>query len=204
MNFLVTISRGIIENIHDGGNMRAFLAVKLSENIINDIKKLQEELKKYTVKGRWTNENNLHITLKFFGEINEEQVSEIRKTIDDISVNFKSFYIRLNKIGCFKEKDNIRVLWMDVKNDNNLILLHDAIETELSKVGFKKDDRKFKAHITVARDIILKKSIEEINNLYKLDSDYFAVSNIYLMESKLENNRRVYKSIFEVPLKTNK
>jgi len=198
------IPREIIENIHNGGNMRAFLAVKLSENIINDIKNLQEELKKYTIKGRWTNKDNLHITLKFFGEINEEQVSKIRETINDISANFKSFYIRLNKIGCFEGKDNIRVLWVDVKNDNNLILLHDAIETELSKAGFKKDDRKFKTHITVARDIILKKSIEEINNLYKLDSDYFAVSNIYLMDSKLENNRRVYKAIFDVPLKSNK
>ncbi|MGJ7044560.1 RNA 2',3'-cyclic phosphodiesterase [Thermoanaerobacterium thermosulfurigenes] len=184
--------------------MRAFLAIKLSENIINEINNLQEELKKYTIKGRCTNKDNLHITLKFFGEINEEQVSKIRETINNISSNFKPFYIRLNKIGCFEGKDNIRVLWVDVKNDNNLILLHDAIETELSKAGFKKDDRKFKTHITVARDIILKKSIEEINNLYKLDSNYFAVSNIHLMESKLENNRRVYKSILDVPLKSNK
>jgi 2'-5' RNA ligase len=184
--------------------MRAFLAIKLSENIINDIKNLQEQLKKYTIKGRWTNRDNLHITLKFFGEINEEEVSKIRKIINDISLNFKPFYIRLNKIGCFEGKDNIRVLWVDVKNDDRLKLLHDVIETELSKAGFKKDDRKFKAHITVAREIILVKSIEEINNLHKLDSDYFAVSNIHLMESKLENNRRVYKSIFDVSLKSNK
>ncbi|MBE0068331.1 RNA 2',3'-cyclic phosphodiesterase [Thermoanaerobacterium thermosaccharolyticum] len=184
--------------------MRAFLAVKLSESVINDIKNLQEELRKYTIKGRWTNKDNLHITLKFFGEIKVEEVNKIREIINDISANFESFYIKLNKIGCFEGKDSIRVLWVDVKNDNNLMLLHDAIEIELSKAGFKKDDRKFKTHITIARDIILEKSIEEINNLYKLDSDYFAISKIYLMESKLENNRRVYKSIFEVPLKSNK
>ncbi|MGB9678949.1 MAG: RNA 2',3'-cyclic phosphodiesterase [Thermoanaerobacteraceae bacterium] len=184
--------------------MRAFLAIELSENIIKDIKNLQEDLKKYTIKGRWTNKNNLHITLKFFGEINEVDVSKISEIINDISLNFKPFCIKLNKLGCFDGKNNIRVLWVDVKNDEKLILLHDVIDTELSKAGFKKDDRRFKAHITVAREIILEKSIEEINNLYKLDSDCFVVSNIHLIESKLENNRRVYKSIFDIPLKTNK
>ncbi|WP_041589527.1 RNA 2',3'-cyclic phosphodiesterase [Thermoanaerobacterium thermosaccharolyticum] len=184
--------------------MRAFLAVKLSESVINDIKNLQDELKKYTIKGRWTNKDNLHITLKFFGEINVEEVNKIREITNNISLSFKSFGIRLNKIGCFEGKDNIRVLWVNVVDDKNLMALHDAIETELSKAGFKKDDRKFKTHITVARDITLIKSIEEINRLYKLNSDYFMISNIYLMDSKLENNRRVYKAIFDVPLKSNK
>ncbi|MGF7399737.1 RNA 2',3'-cyclic phosphodiesterase [Thermoanaerobacterium thermosaccharolyticum] len=195
------ISREIIENIHNEGNMRAFLAVKLSESVINDIKNLQDELKKYTIKGRWTNKDNLHITLKFFGEINVEEVNKIREITNNISLSFKSFGIRLNKIGCFEGKDNIRVLWVNVVDDKNLMALHDALETELSKAGYRKDDKKFKTHITIARDITLIKSIEEINSIYKLNSDYFMISNIYLMESKLENNKRVYVPIFDVPLR---
>lgn len=180
--------------------MRAFLAVKLSDMAVNEIANLQEELKKYTLKGRWTKKDNLHITLKFFGEINTDDVDKIKDATEDVAKSFSPFNIRIDKIGCFKGKESYRILWVGIDNDKELKILHDKIEDNLLKIGFKKDDRNFKTHITIARDISLNIDVNKINKIFQLKSDSFMVSNIYLMESKLENNKRIYTNIFDVLL----
>lgn len=184
--------------------MRCFLAIKLSNQVIEDILKLQEEIKRYNIKGRWTNKNNFHITLKFFGEVSLDDIEKIKSAVEEIVADIEPFSIKINRIGCFKGKDNCRVLWVGISDDKDIILLHDVIDEKLLRIGFKRDDKKFKTHITIAREIKLSKDIYEINNIYKFSTESFSVSNIVLMESKIIDNKRLYIPIFTVPLKKDK
>lgn len=180
--------------------MRAFVAVKLSEEVINEICKLQASLKKYAIKGRWTHKENFHITLKFLGEIDVVDISEIKNSIRTAVRGFRSFDVRLNEIGYFKGNDEFKVLWIGTEYNKNLEQLHYSIDEELSKAGFKREDRAFKSHITIARDISMIISIEEINKLFQIKPDSFVIDEIFLMESKIEDNKRKYIPLFSIPL----
>ncbi|QSZ26685.1 RNA 2',3'-cyclic phosphodiesterase [Aceticella autotrophica] len=184
--------------------MRTFLALKISDEAVNDIYNLQNELKKYTVKGRWIHKDNFHITIKFFGETNVDDISKIKQAVEKSVINFIPFMIKLSHIGCFKGNNSYRILWIGIEEDKNIISLHNKINEELRKAGFKRDDRKYKAHITIGRDILLTKDIDNINNIFNFNTKPFAISNVYLMESKIENNKREYIPIIAVPFINNK
>lgn len=180
--------------------MRAFIAVKISDDTKSEVCKFQVSLKNYAIKGRWTHKDNFHITLKFLGEIDIDDVSKIKNSIKSAVRGINPFIVRLNRIGYFKGNDELRVLWIGMEYNDNLVKLHHNIDEELSKVGFKREDRTFKPHITIARDISMIINIEEINKLFQIKYDSFLIDEIFLMESKIEDNKRKYIPLFSIPL----
>lgn len=183
--------------------MRAFIAIKLSYEVINEICKLQASLKNYAIRGRWTHKDNLHITLKFLGEIDVKNITKIKNSLETAVRGFAPFDVKLDKIGCFKGDSEFRVLWVGIEHNDNLEQLHYNIDEELSKVGFKIEDRAFKSHITIARNISFTIDIEEIYKISQIKSGSFLVNEIFLMESKIEDNRRKYIPLFRISFPDN-
>lgn len=81
--------------------MRAFIAIELSKEIKETLRDIQERLKTSGADVKWVESKNIHLTLKFLGEINEGQLDEIIAILNEVSKDKKSFLIRLSSLGAF-------------------------------------------------------------------------------------------------------
>lgn len=174
--------------------MRAFLAIevpKLQREVISAL--IEEETKK-KLPVKWVGFENLHITLKFLGEIDEKKKNEIAPAIAEISKKFTPFLAQLEGIGCFPSPRSPRVLWVGVSQGAEKICeIANNLEECLSQYGFKKEEKKFHPHLTFGRiktfckiDDILAKTIK---------TEPFIVNSITLFKSTLKPEGPLYEAL---------
>ena len=128
--------------------MRTFVAVEISDtSILEKIQKFQEE---FDIDAKPIKINQIHFTLQFLGEIDEEKCEKVKDVLSTIW--FSQFDLSLKGIGGFPNLKNPRVIWIgaDKKGAEKLIEIAEEIELVLTPLGFEKD-KKFKPHLTVLR-----------------------------------------------------
>ena len=135
-----------------GGNIMAhyFIAIPIPEDLQHVYNGWQKELRIALPYKKWMHPEDLHITLKFLGEANEGSVTALIKKVSQLSLP-KSFIIELGTIGFFGKYDQPRVLWVDVKKRNELLRLQTEIEAALYTIGFEKEKRDYRPHMTLAK-----------------------------------------------------
>lgn len=131
--------------------MRAFIAVELPANIKEALAKVQDTLKTTLPKAGWVNPQNLHLTLKFLGDISPRQLKEIRRIIAETGTETASFKIKLDQLGVFPGLRQPRVIWAGISRDSAVKQLAGSLERKLSGIGIGKEKREFSSHITIAR-----------------------------------------------------
>ncbi|OGO17810.1 MAG: 2'-5' RNA ligase [Chloroflexi bacterium RBG_16_48_8] len=134
--------------------MRLFIAIDLSstlrEHLSAQIDQLSRSLGSENI--RWMKASGIHLTLKFLGETPENQIVRIGRTLKDITPQFSSFKMRIGNFGCFPNLSRPRVLWIGVhEQTGTLEQLSRILESELAKLGFKKEGRPFNPHLTLGR-----------------------------------------------------
>lgn len=172
--------------------MRCFIALDLPEEIISEIKEIQEKLKKRVLfNGKFTESNNLHLTLKFFGEIDEEKLFEIRKRLRKI--NFNEIEASLGEVGVFS-KDFVRIIWIKL-NGKGIYELQKRIDEELKDL-FKEEER-FMGHITLARvkSVGNKKGLFDYLESVKASNRKFKINEFSLKKSELHSHGPEYEDI---------
>lgn len=128
--------------------MRSFVAVEIKNQ---QILAALEELKRLKADVRQVEEENLHLTLKFLGEIPESDVEKIHSAMLAAFAAFKPFEVSLRGIGVFPSLSYMRVVWIGFeKGRKELIAAQRALDKELSKLGFK-TEKSFEPHLTIAR-----------------------------------------------------
>ena len=135
--------------------MRVFIAIDLDEQIRKALGDLQTELRgKVDIRkgdAKWVNPENIHLTLKFLGEIKEEQVVEVCDITKDVASRHRSFELDVGTVGHFGGR-SARVLWIGAGQDcDNLVQLQQDLEQQLDSAGWPKETRKFSAHLTLCR-----------------------------------------------------
>ncbi|NOY11984.1 MAG: RNA 2',3'-cyclic phosphodiesterase [Archaeoglobi archaeon] len=126
--------------------MRLFVAIDISEELRKEFVPLIQLLSGY--KGiKPVEPENLHITLKFLGEVNEARAELIRDRLRQI--DFEPFEIEFRGIGYFPSQSYMRVVWVGVEGEG-IYSLAEKVEREMRKLGFRKD-KDFRAHLTVGR-----------------------------------------------------
>jgi len=132
--------------------MRTFIAIELSQQIRDTLAQIQSHLKYAGVDVKWVEKDNIHLTLKFLGEVSEEKIKKIKSILDNIGKTVKSFEISLKDIGAFPKIDYPRVIWVGLdKGAKESGELAEKINDSLSKIGFQKETRDFAAHLTIGR-----------------------------------------------------
>ena len=135
--------------------IRLFIAIKFPEEIKTRLSDLTLELKQNTVKGHFTRKDNFHLTLAFIGETKyKEQVIQVMDNAVE-NAKIKPFVLNMGGFGRFKGRDG-DIFWVGVENNPVLTGLNQALTRELKKYEFKVDDKEFKAHLTLGREIQLK------------------------------------------------
>ncbi len=167
--------------------MRCFISIDLPKEIIEKIKKIQEQLPEFI--GKKTEAGNLHLTLKFLGEINDNQIEEIKKRL--VNIKFKKFEAEIDCIGVFSEKI-IRIVWTHLTNC-------DALQKEIdsSLKGLFEPEQRFMGHLTIARvkKVKDKKYFLEKLKKIKIPKIKFVVDNFKLKSSELKKESSVYGDV---------
>ena len=181
---------------------RCFVALDLPRNVINGIVNIQEIIKKKKLfDGNLVDSENLHLTLKFLGEIDDEKIKNVKEKLKEIK--FDEFEVRLGKIGVFSSKypGYIKVLWVELKG-RGLFELQKKIDECLEELF--ESEKRFMAHITLARikRVYDKNGFLDYVSKIKLPKIKFNVDKFYLKKSELFETGAVYEDIKEYDVNT--
>ena len=132
--------------------IRTFVAVCLDAELRSRISAIQERVKKLAPNVKWVAPENLHVTLKFLGNVREDRVARAQAAIDEVAREFAAFDLSVSGLGVFPSAMRPRVVWVGVEEGREqLVALAKAVEDRLVKAGFEKEEKPFKSHITIGR-----------------------------------------------------
>ena len=133
---------------------RVFCAVELPDDVqarLEDhVRRLREAVP--DVAASWTRVKNIHLTLKFFGNIDVERIPLISEAASRVVEEFAAFQIAVGKTGVFPKASRAQVLWIGVSDPSGKLSdLQRRLDDEFAKEGFEKEDRAYRPHLTIAR-----------------------------------------------------
>lgn len=132
--------------------IRAFIALDVSDEAISEISKITDELRSSGADVKWVKPTSVHLTLKFLGAIEEEMVPGIKERMIEIADKTRPFDLVLNDIGVFPGWSRANVIWVGFSGEIKALKdLASRIEDSLEVCGFNREDRDFKAHLTIGR-----------------------------------------------------
>jgi len=173
--------------------MRLFISIEIPENIKDRIIEVRKQLPKF--EGKVIEKENLHLTLKFLGEVDENQIEEITNKLDQIK--FNSFNAEIDSIGFFDNRNSKiypkrMIVWLGVRNCE---ILQKEIDEKLKE--FFEPEERFMSHLTIARVKNVNNKKEFTERLYKINIPpmNFYVNNFSLKESMLTPKGSIYKTL---------
>lgn len=186
--------------------LRTFIAIELDPKLQSALHKVQDEFKKEGADVRWVKADNIHVTLKFLGEISPEKIDTVKGAMQKTFADVKPFSMGLTHLGAFPKLENPQIIWVGVTADRNSIkLIAESLEENLSKIGFKKEVRDFDPHVTLGRS---RSAINKIALTKKLKAFKFPaeplhqlVNQIVLFKSTLTPQGPVYEVLAKIELK---
>ncbi|MBR6023565.1 MAG: RNA 2',3'-cyclic phosphodiesterase [Methanobrevibacter sp.] len=182
--------------------IRAFLAVDLDDDLKPKINKIIREFKKTNANIKYVDLQNLHFTLKFFGDIDTEGIDLIGEKIEKVIGDFDSFTIKIKGCGAFPNKNRIKVIWVGLDEDQILKELHDKLDKEFNSIGFDLD-KKFSSHLTIGR-MRSGKAKDKVKNTLDsyddIDIGTMEVNTIILKKSTLTPSGPIYEDLIEFRL----
>lgn len=173
--------------------MRVFIAIEIPESIKDYIAELQEKIYDKNNKIRSVNKNNMHLTLKFLGEVQPHNVNQIKEILKKIKVS--KFSVCLDKIGVFPSESYIRVIWIGLEPEDKILELQNNIDEKLKKL-FKRE-KKFKPHLTLARVKFIEDKKKFIGKLKKIgvENKKIGIKNFKLIKSTLTREYPIYEDL---------
>ena len=184
-------------NVKDSETVRSFLAIELDEDLVPKILDVQKEFKKTNSNIKYVPSQNMHFTLKFFGNIDLDMVEDISVAVLKVIKDYSSFDLNIKKCGCFPNKNVIKVLWLGLDEGSPIKDLQRDLDKEFKKLGFKKE-RNFISHLTIGRVKSPKGKKEIRNTIEKLEDveiGQMTVSKICLKKSTLTPQGPIYEDI---------
>lgn len=187
----------------DKGRVRAFLAIDLPGELQGGIERIQERLRPQVTGVRWTKAEGIHLTLKFFGDISEEEISTVSGVVEKIAAEASPLSLSVGTLGAFPGIKKTRVLWIGMGGDTDaLSRLQQDLERGLETRGFKREGRAFKPHLTLGRC----RDPREVTGLEKAmdkkDDDgagSFTAQGLTLFKSDLKPGGAVYSALAFFP-----
>jgi len=150
----------------------------------------------------WVNPENIHITLKFFGETDERKIPDINAVFKNIALHTRPFTLSINKVGIFGSSYQPKVVWFGIDTNPVLLELARNVKTDLQTIGFDDDGQHFVPHLTIGRIKLLndRKFFQEVINEHKNTFiQEVPVNRFFLYESILRREGPIYKVVETFP-----
>jgi 2'-5' RNA ligase len=191
--------------------VRSFIAIELSEESRTELARLQSRLKEASPPKaiRWTDPKNVHLTLHFLGDLAEDQLENVSRTVSDAAAPHTPFSLSLSSLGCFPNLRRARIVWVGITGDTDrLVALQSDLGDRLKKgIGFEPESRTYSPHLTIGRvkkgltqnplrelGQILEQQIPRVGRLATLPVDL-----IKFIRSVLKPDCPVYTSMAKAP-----
>ena len=187
-----------------GKNIRAFLAIEPPEEVLAAVMRLQEKLKgEVAGKVGWTRPQGNHLTLKFFGDIDNTDVEKIGAVVKFHISAVTSLLLKIEKIGVFPDLRRPRVIWAGTTGDTEkLTMLQNKLDVDFAGLGFPPENRPFRAHLTLGR-IKVPHGLAGIGEAIKKLSDFkageFRAAELILFQSQLTPHGAIYTKLEKFP-----
>jgi 2'-5' RNA ligase len=189
--------------------IRAFIAISLPNPIqqkLDEVTRLFKNEKTGAV--RWVSANNIHLTLKFLGEVDGAKVEAISQVIQAESQHIHPFELSASGVGAFPNLRRPRVIWVGVQAPQALIDLANAIDQGTQRLGFQGEERAFSPHLTLGR-LSQNASLQEMQSVAQALSaarisnlGSFTVTQVTLFRSDLQSSGAVHTPLFTASLNT--
>jgi len=184
--------------------IRSFLAIELPKTILEKIRELQAELKQSRADVKWVSPEKIHLTLKFFGSIEESKVDEIIGDIEEPVRLAPPFSLNVRGMGAFPHLKNPRVIWMGLIDERGVLVpFQKELEGRLEKAGFAPEKRSFQPHLTLGRMNSSRGKDELIWRIEKHQEEEFGgfeVERVVLFKSDLRPTGPIYTALRDVRL----
>lgn len=188
--------------------MRVFIAFDLSIRTVENLVVLQEDLAKPVAdagaKARWTDAANIHLTLKFLGEMERGMVFRVRDVLRLVSRRHVMFDMETVGVGCFPKPTVPRIIWAGTgPGQDHITQLQSSVEAAMAELGIEPERRPFHPHVTIGRIKTRTKRIDLGPVLEPYAETFFGVSQIkelILFQSELKPTGAVYSVIERFPL----
>jgi 2'-5' RNA ligase len=185
--------------------IRTFIALGLDRAVHDRTMTLQQTLARTGAEVKWTEPENLHVTLLFLGEVDEREVLDVCRAVGDCARGRAPFAMSVEKTGCFPNARRPRVLWVGVGEGlQEVVAVHDALETVLLELGcYRREDRQYTPHVTLGR-VQSDQPNDTLAAAMAKNGDWqcgrMVVREILVMSSELRSEGPLYTVLSRAPL----
>lgn len=177
--------------------MRLFVAIELDEAVRAALRKVQSGLKAYD-EVRWIPAEQLHVTVKFLGDVRDDDVPGVCEALTQGVEGSTPFDVEVSGCGCFPPRGPVRIVWAGLKEESGVLKrLAANVDTAMALVGFEPEQRPFSAHVTIGRvrDDRSGGRLREAVSAFAYDAAFQSVKNVTLMSSVLSPKGPTYTPV---------
>lgn len=188
--------------------IRAFIALDLSDELYQQLDSLSKDLIRRLpeVPVRWVPVENIHLTLKFLGDVSLANLEILEKMLETEILNHEPFEISVGDLGAFPSERRPRVIWVGVEAPPELAQMQRAIEAQTTRLGYAADTRPFSPHLTLgrvsrnAKSGEIRKVSEALENHKVGFLGVTRIREVHLYRSDLQPGGAVYTRLFSASL----
>ncbi len=183
--------------------IRCFIAFHVSDVLEGPVTALMKKLAACDAAVKWVEPENLHLTLKFFGNIDDVETYSIAKSMKSVARSFDPLRVSLQSVGAFPSTDKPRVVWVGATEGvDQLRDLHGKLDAALDSLGYARERRQFHPHVTLGRVVGAPSHplTEALSALSEAGCGQIELSSMVLFRSELQKNGAVYTPLATVPL----
>jgi 2'-5' RNA ligase len=171
-------------------SVRAFLAIPLPQQLTTAIKTVQEHLQAQIPDARWVRPQNLHLTLHFFGEVEQETLEKVKVSVLSVKGCQRPFPVEVKGLGAFPHLHRPRIIWLDLEPKDQLRQLYASCRERLQQAGVATESRPYSPHLTIGRMRQRKPCLTDLTELGRSAAGKpigrFSVDRLVLFESRLQ------------------
>lgn len=185
--------------------IRTFVAVEINAAVRGRAAELIEQLRAASADVKWVEVQNLHLTLKFLGEVASRETARVCEAVQRGAAELEPFKLEVRGAGAFPNARRPRTIWLGSgSGEQEMVALHGAIEKPLKKLGYRPEHRRFHPHLTIGRVRRGGPGVAELGQLVQQQADFFAgritVSELVVFSSQLDRTGPTYEALSRAKL----
>lgn len=185
--------------------LRTFVAVEINAAIRKEAVALIDALSGTMADAKWVEPENLHVTLKFLGDVHEREIAEVCQAVAQGAAQIEPFDLEIRGAGAFPTAARPRAVWLGAgEGESQMIRLHDHIEAALAELGYREEHRRYQTHVTIGRVRGVGPAIAELGRQIAEYAEFEAgrlnVQKVTVFSSELTSDGPIYEVLGRLPL----
>lgn len=188
--------------------IRAFIAIDLPPEVLQCLDDVSQQLKQELggAPVRWVPVENIHLTLKFLGDVSESNIDMLTDFLQSTVSNVKQFEFSVGGLGAYPKPHRPRVIWVGVEAPPELMTAQRSVESEMSRLGYTRERRPFNPHLTLGR-VSRHSTNQDVSNIADVIKTHTVgylgsarVTALHIYRSDLKSSGAIYTKLFSAML----